>query len=67
MTKRLDSGGKEVTSSRQLYRMNLDDDSYSVQDIVTFLGDSTHSLVRMNEGKSRDGIVAIVGDTMRLE
>ena len=38
-----------------------------MQDIVTFLADSTHSLVRLNEGKSRDGIVAIVGDTMKLE
>lgn len=47
--------------------MQLDDDDYSVQDIVTFLGDSTHSLVRINEGKSRDGIGANGGDTMKLE
>ena len=47
--------------------MQLDDDDYSVQDIVTFLGDGTHSLVRINQGKSRDRLTGIGGDTMKLE
>jgi len=47
--------------------MQLDENEYSVKDIVTFLGDSTHSLVRINEGRSRDGMGASAGDTMKLE
>ena len=34
---------------------------------MTFLGDGTHSLVRINQGKSRDRLTGIGGDTMKLE